>query len=106
LVDVASSKTYDDTSWHHFAVVNDDVNQVKIFVDGLNVTPGSPTANSNSWFDSVSSEDKSSIGADFRTTENVFMDGQIDDIKIFNYPLSANQIKREYNQGSAIRFGP
>lgn len=31
--------------------------------------------------------------------------GQIDDVKIFNYALTSTQVKLEYNQG-AVRFGP
>jgi len=31
--------------------------------------------------------------------------GQIDDAKIFNYALTATQVKTLYNDG-AIRFGP
>ena len=33
------------------------------------------------------------------------VDGQIDDVKIFNYALTADQIKKEYNDG-AVYFGP
>jgi hypothetical protein len=33
-----------------------------------------------------------------------FFDGQIDDVKIFNYALTNQQILTEYNQG-AVHFG-
>jgi hypothetical protein len=36
-------------------------------------------------------------------TTTVF-DGQIDEVKIFNYALTEAQIKTEYNSG-AVRFG-
>ncbi len=32
--------------------------------------------------------------------------GQIDDVRIYNYALTSQQIEQLYNQGSAIRFGP
>ena len=32
--------------------------------------------------------------------------GQIDDVRIYNYALTAGQIKTLYNAGSAIRYGP
>jgi len=32
--------------------------------------------------------------------------GKIDDAKIFNYALSAEQVKNLFNQGSAIQFAP
>ncbi|KKU99193.1 MAG: hypothetical protein UY33_C0035G0016, partial [Candidatus Amesbacteria bacterium GW2011_GWA1_48_9] len=31
--------------------------------------------------------------------------GQIDDVKIFNYALTAQQVKTVYNEG-AVRFAP
>jgi len=32
--------------------------------------------------------------------------GKIDDVKIYNYALTPQQILLDYNQGSAVRFGP
>jgi hypothetical protein len=32
--------------------------------------------------------------------------GQIDDVKLYNYALTASQIKQVYNQGAGVRFGP
>lgn len=32
--------------------------------------------------------------------------GQADDIKVWSYPLTAYQVKIDYNQASAVRFGP
>jgi hypothetical protein len=32
--------------------------------------------------------------------------GSLDDVKIYNYPLTPAQIKLDYNQGAAVRFGP
>ena len=30
----------------------------------------------------------------------------VDEVKIYNYALTASQVKLLYNQGSAVRFGP
>lgn len=35
-----------------------------------------------------------------------YFQGMIDDVKIYNYALTPQQIKMDYNQGSAVRFGP
>jgi len=35
-----------------------------------------------------------------------WFDGQIDDVRLYNYPLNQTQIKTLYNENSAIRFGP
>jgi hypothetical protein len=32
--------------------------------------------------------------------------GLIDEVKIYNYALTPTQIKLDYNQGAAVRFGP
>jgi hypothetical protein len=32
--------------------------------------------------------------------------GQIDDVRIYNYALTPDQIKTLYNGGGALRFGP
>ncbi len=34
------------------------------------------------------------------------MTGQIDDPRIYNYTLTAGQVKLLMNQGAAIRYGP
>ena len=37
---------------------------------------------------------------------NYTWNGLIDDVKIFNYALTAEQVKQLYNNSSAIQFGP
>ncbi len=34
-----------------------------------------------------------------------FFNGQIDEVQIFNYALSANQVRKLYNGGAAVKFG-
>lgn len=40
------------------------------------------------------------------TTGSGDFPGLIDDVRIYNYPLTPAQIRTVYNEGSAIRFGP
>jgi hypothetical protein len=35
-----------------------------------------------------------------------YFNGQIDDVRIYNYALSATQVKTVYNENAAVRFGP
>ncbi|MEK9178657.1 MAG: LamG domain-containing protein [Patescibacteria group bacterium] len=35
-----------------------------------------------------------------------YFNGQIDDVKVFNYALTAGQVKTLYNQAGAVRYGP
>lgn len=34
------------------------------------------------------------------------INGQVDDVRVYNYALTATQVKNLYNEGSAVRFGP
>jgi len=40
-----------------------------------------------------------------RTTSSNFVDGKIDEFKVFNYALSEDEVRQEYNQGKAIVLG-
>jgi hypothetical protein len=40
-----------------------------------------------------------------RTTASDFVSGLIDEVKIYNYALSADEVKQDYNQGSTFVFG-
>ena len=46
------------------------------------------------------------IGRAGDSTPNAYFNGQLDDVKIWNYALSAAQIKKEFNEGGAVRYGP
>ena len=51
--------------------------------------------------------DRLNIGAGYTgTSPNELFTGQIDDVRIYNYALTANQVKLLFNEGSSIRFGP
>jgi hypothetical protein len=40
------------------------------------------------------------------TADSQFFNGQIDDVRIYNYALTSYQVKTLYNENSAVRFGP
>ena len=40
-----------------------------------------------------------------RGTDNKYYYGQIDDFRVYNYTLTPEQIRNDYNQG-AVHFGP
>ena len=79
------------STWHHVVVTNND-STVTYYVDGLQT-----------------GTDSSGIGADNATSLYIgydgtnYFDGLIDDVRIFNYPLSANQVKQVFTGGS-VRF--
>ena len=80
-----------DDSWHHVIYVINGSN-ITAYIDGIqNVS------------------DNLSYPGDFNTVllggySNHFS-GQIDEVKIFNYALTAEQIKTLYNASSAVNFG-
>ena len=84
--------------WYHIVVLSTGA-EYKIYVNGslesLTVQQG---LNNGAWFSSVSNRDNTVIGALRRTSTSFYFSGLIDDVKIYNYALSAIQIQHEYQQ--------
>jgi hypothetical protein len=54
--------------------------------------------------DSVSNSEQFGIGA---VVGGSFpFNGQIDDVRVYNYAINPTQIRTLYNENSALRFGP
>jgi hypothetical protein len=85
--------------WYYIATSYDGTN-IKMYIDGELVNTKSETRavdySANNWF----------IGADQDNTTNCtsFWQGLIDEVKIYNYALTADQVKSDY-AGAAVRFG-
>jgi len=73
-----------------------------IYVNGI---PGS-TLTADTWqmitVTSATAVNASAIK--FGLVGSTYYSGQMDEIKIWNYPLTSVQVKTEFNQGSAVRF--
>jgi hypothetical protein len=84
--------------WHHVALAwtDDSDDEISIYVDG--VYKGSSTNGVGTVVDNASNL---LIGG---STDNNF-DGEIDDFRVYQFELTAEQIKAEYNQGKAAVFG-
>lgn len=80
--------------WHHIAVTFQQGNEIELFLDGalVNTTtvPNLALQNPGSGF-------QSSIGSYART--KFFFQGNLDDIRIFNYVLSSNEVQNYYHEG-------
>lgn len=76
-------------------------NRLKIYIDGIDKTDTSDIQ-SNGTITTISPT-TISIGAN--TGYGEYYSGQIDEVKIWNYALTTQQIKEVYNDG-AVRFGP
>ncbi|PIZ96351.1 MAG: hypothetical protein COX79_05340 [Candidatus Levybacteria bacterium CG_4_10_14_0_2_um_filter_36_16] len=93
-----TSRTVNDSSWHHVLITHSGTT-ASYYIDGKFVeskTVGSRT---------TTSTQNLLIGEENATTTRGF-NGQMDDVRIYNYALTVSQIKQLMNQGSAVRFGP
>lgn len=83
-------------TWYHFAVTWDSAlgsDQLKLYIDGIE----EDTATLSS---SITAHDQQLLIGRQGTAANYF-DGQIDDVRIYNYALSEDQIKKIINFNSA-----
>jgi len=100
-----SSLTTMDSSWHLTGFTfNNGV--LKIYVDGKEDT--NPTKTYDDAITTILNPSVNlSIGAHLNNgTAAQILLGQIDDVQIYNYALTALQVKNLFNQGSSVRFGP
>ena len=86
-------------SWHH-VVGTYDGSVLKLYIDGV-----SAATNVNLVAGDYSNSDSAFIGVHPNLVAQKF-NGLIDDVRIYNYALTATQVKTLFNQGAAVRFGP
>ncbi len=91
-------------AWSHVAATYDPVGQtMHTYVNGV-LSDG---ALSNTVPTSLQSSSVSvRIGAGSASESGRWLQGKIDDVRVYGYALSATQIKKVMNEGSAVRFGP
>lgn len=79
--------------WHHVAASYDGT-KVHIFFDGIEVA-----SQSNTGTNIVSNRTTFTVGGN--TEDNNWFDGSIDDVKMYNYPLTAAQVLQAMGNGPA-----
>ena len=85
-------------SWYHIVAINDG-SKLKIYINGKLDNVSDSLGNNCSSISAPVVIGKTSQESSF------YFPGQIDDVRIYNYPLSTEQIKLLYNGGSALKFG-
>lgn len=115
IVEASSANNSIDTNWHHVVWSMSTVGST-MYLDGkpLSVTYSSGTNATSGWFSNVSDNTTAyTIGcsdADGSDTNDCdigeMFQGLIDDVRVYNYPLTTAQVKTIYNENSALRFGP
>lgn len=84
-------------TWYHVVGIYDGTN-ARLYVDG--VLKSGPTARTFTNAHGVT------VMGRYQTGGGELMNGMIDDARVYNYALTATQVKQLYNQDSSIRFGP
>jgi hypothetical protein len=93
-----STATYNDGKWHHFLGmrhVADD--KIYVYVDGVQVGSATDTSSAN-----TQNNSDVVIGNGGSSYNSRDFNGTIDEVKIFNYALTNDQVKAEYNTGAAV----
>ena len=92
-----STSTFTATGWHHFALSwNESAPDAILYIDGKPDGSGSGTAFAS--MGDLSNTNAFYIGAE--TDAGNPFDGKLDDIRIYGYALSADQVKKIYNTTS------
>ncbi|MDD4289981.1 MAG: LamG domain-containing protein [Patescibacteria group bacterium] len=99
---VTSLSSIKDNNWHHIVSVKDDDN-VYIYIDGKreSAITGAKDINSNSGRATLG------LGANgvYHDIYDGVYSGLIDEFKIYEYALSPDQVKLDYNNGMAMILG-
>jgi hypothetical protein len=99
--DASTTAAYNDNSWHHVSCVRNGDN-IYIFIDGILRGSGSGVDNIN-----VSNTENFKIGARNYGTEqgNMPFAGLIDEVRVYNYARTADEVLADYNDGLAAHLG-
>ncbi len=87
--------------WHHL-VGTYDGSTIKVYMDGQLIGSRSSVTGTIHTVTTANAFAIARLGA----LSSDYFDGKVDDVRVYNYPATAAQVKTIYNQGSAVRFGP
>lgn len=94
-----STAALNDGNWHHFAVIyltNPAAENILLYVDGVEQTTAS--GDQRATLNYGTNNAKTTIGArSAESVPNLFFNGQIDEIQIYNRALSLTEIQSIYN---------
>ncbi|MFA5828541.1 MAG: LamG-like jellyroll fold domain-containing protein [Candidatus Shapirobacteria bacterium] len=101
ILSVGGTKIVNDDNWHYVALVKTSDTTLSLYIDGkLDATGSNSSYNNSNLIGGV----LPSLG---RNPEynNDFYTGLLDEVKIYNHALTGDEIKQDYNLGSAVVFG-
>jgi len=99
----SSTISYQDGNWHNltFTIDRDSASGIKAYKDGALIGSTNPTSVGD-----ITRSDRSLVFMANTTGGNGAYNGQIDDVRVYNYALTDYQVKQLFNESSAVRFGP
>ncbi|WP_456324476.1 LamG-like jellyroll fold domain-containing protein [Desulfonauticus submarinus] len=90
-LNIVSSKSLNDSSWHHVAFTLDN-NKCVLYLDGKK-----DTEINKGWSEQINQDDLASIAQAYNSSQqDFFFNGKIDDIAIFDKVLNLTEIKNIY----------
>lgn len=95
----APSGTISTGTWYQITYIRTGTS-VRIYVNGVDKTTTAATHTNPS-----SSSDTFQIGRYQGTGTPIYTNGIIDEIKVYNYALTADEVKLDYNRGSSLVLG-
>jgi len=97
---LTTTNTVTQNTWVHLAVTSDGT-ESKLYINGVEetviVVSGS---NNGSWLGDVTSRVNTNIGRTERQDITDYFDGFMEDIRLYDYPLSEQEIATIYNAGN------
>ena len=100
-IEAVSTKPLTTGNWVHLAGVYEPSTAIRLYRNGVldnSYTTSVPATQFNSSND-VLIGSRSACG-------NCFMNGKIDDVRIYNYALTPLQVQKLFNENFSVRFGP
>jgi hypothetical protein len=96
----ASNKSINDGGWHHVLATWDGVNK-KLYIDGvLDITEAGTGGDMGSGSYGLN------IGVRINSgVPNYYFNGLIDEVKLYSYALTSDEVKLDYNQGKSMVLG-
>jgi hypothetical protein len=91
-----STTTLNDNAWHHVLVTYTNGESAVGYIDGKQ----EPSFSISTITGTMDNGENLSIGG-----QNQYFSGLMDEFKIYNFALSSNEIKQEYNKGQALLLG-
>ena len=102
-IKVLSSSDAGDNDWHHLVFTYDgssDASGLTLYTDGEDDTG---TIEDDGLTSSISNSATFNVGS--RNSAVQYFDGLVDEVKVYNYEMTADQVKSEFNQGKSVVFG-